>query len=426
MSQKITFIIPARNNKQYLQLAYNSIRNLKTTHDVLVLDDASTDGTAEWVKEQNDNDLYLYRNDGPERKGIARMFDTGVKMSKTEAFMAFHADMVVNEGFDEAILKHLEPGVVVSATRVEPDLHPPGPEKIRVTHLGTEVDEFSFEEWYEYARRMVSQYTDPYGVHKTTEGIFAPWCMYKEDFLKVGGHDLLFAPQSKEDSDIFNRFQLQGYRFIQSWEAFVYHFTCRGSRFSPTAGGATGQNSPEWIETTLKGMRNFYRKWGHAVLHDNFMKPIIPNKYDIGLYIDLSTVDLGYSVHLLEVLEPLVSVVYYSGLEKARDVYIDKESDRTLYNLQNRIVWVNGSITEEETLMHSVFITITKQASLDNIHKNISIISKILDGNNASALSSGMFWLVEGEISVAINKDETLYKEVPIQPLDEDYLYWNT
>ena len=72
---------------------------------------------------------------------------------------------------------------------------------------------------------------------RITEGIFAPWCMYKEDFLSIGGHDELFAPQSREDSDLFNRFSLNGYELIQSWDALVYHFTSRGSRFNKFAGG---------------------------------------------------------------------------------------------------------------------------------------------------------------------------------------------
>jgi len=38
---------------------------------------------------------------------------------------------------------------------------------------------------------------------KTTNGIFAPWMLYKEDFRSMGGHDKLFAPMELEDSDIF-------------------------------------------------------------------------------------------------------------------------------------------------------------------------------------------------------------------------------
>jgi glycosyltransferase involved in cell wall biosynthesis len=44
---KITFVLPSRNNLEFLQLAYKSLRDLKIKHEILVLDDASTDGTQE-------------------------------------------------------------------------------------------------------------------------------------------------------------------------------------------------------------------------------------------------------------------------------------------------------------------------------------------------------------------------------------------
>ena len=127
---KITFVIPSRNNLEFLQLAYDSIRRLDIKHEVLVLNDASTDGTAEWIDTQQDEDLIVYHNPGPERIGIVGMFDKGIEMARTDIIMAFHSDMVVCRDFDKNILKHLERGKVVSATRVEPPLHPDGPEKI--------------------------------------------------------------------------------------------------------------------------------------------------------------------------------------------------------------------------------------------------------------------------------------------------------
>ena len=71
--------------------------------------------------------------------------------------------------------------------------------------------------------------------------------IYKEDFIRVGGHDRLFAPTSREDSDIFGRFVLHGYEFIQTWGSFVYHLTSRGSRFNPFGGGEVGKDSPEAV-----------------------------------------------------------------------------------------------------------------------------------------------------------------------------------
>ena len=54
-----------------------------------------------------------------------------------------------------------------------------------------------------------------HGEDKLTNGIFT-LDIYKDDFTSIGGHDPLYNSQSKEDSDIFNRFKLFGYEFIQT------------------------------------------------------------------------------------------------------------------------------------------------------------------------------------------------------------------
>ena len=317
---KITFVIPSRNNLEFLKLAYESIRNLETRHEILVLNDASSDGTWEWIEGQKDPDLITYFNPGPERIGIVGMFDKGIEMARTDIIMAFHSDMVACKDLDKNILKHLKKGTVVSATRVEPPLHPDGPEKI-IRNYGIEAEEFNFKAWYEGSDKLKED--------RITEGIFAPWCMYKEDFFNVGGHDQLFAPQSKEDSDLFNRFQLNGYKFIQPWDALVYHFTSRGSRFNKHSGGAAGVNSKEWIDTTTKNGRNFLRKWGHFIKHDRFMKPIIPSKYNIGFVVK------NCNEEILKLLEPYCDTIYVDCDYKN---YIKEEQQNTLINLSTRVL----------------------------------------------------------------------------------------
>ena len=319
---RITFVIPSRNNLEFLRLAYKSIKDLNGNHEILILDDASTDGTSQWIESLNDDMLMVYHNTGPDRVGIVGMFDRGIKMARTDIIMAFHADMVACRDFDKNILKHLKPGCVVSATRVEPPLHPPGPEKI-IENFGIEVDEFDFKKWYRESES-----------HKkviTTEGIFAPWCMYKDDFLSIGGHDELFAPQSKEDSDLFNRFQLNGYTLIQSWDALVYHFTSRGSRFNKHSGGSAGKNSDEWLAQNTRSTRNFIRKWGHFVKHDSLMKPIIPSKYDIQFNVK------NGNAQVLNILEPWCSRIVMDIDDDVIKKYIELEQPNTQFDLSDRI-----------------------------------------------------------------------------------------
>ena len=332
---KITFVLPSRNNLEFLQLAYKSIRDLETKHEILILDDASVDGTQEWIKSLNDEDLITYHNPGPERVGIVGMFDKGIDMAKTEIIFAFHADMVASPDLDKNILKHLKPGTIVCATRVEPPLHPQGPEKITMD-WGNEVEEFNYDTTKAKFIELQQMNKD-----KFTEGIFAPWCMYKSDYLAIGGHDELFAPQSKEDSDLFNRFILKGYKVIQSWDGLVYHFTSRGSRFNKHAGGAAGKNSDEWLYTTNKNARNFIRKWGHFVKHDVFMKPIIPHKYDIGFIVHKCNLET------LSILEPWCSTIYIEDdMQILIDNYIDLEQNHTKINLRDKIKLINHYIPD--------------------------------------------------------------------------------
>ena len=340
MSDKvISFIQPSRNNLKYLKWSYNSIRkNLGYRHEICIADDASTDGTAEWVLAQmkRDKNLNIHINKGPERLGHTILYDTLINDYATnDIVMIYHADMYACPGLDEEVLKHLEPGKVVSATRIEPPLHPDGPEKI-LMDFGIEPEEFDEQglmNWLNSDRDFQQG--------GTTNGIFAPWAIYKDDFISIGGHDPLYAPQSKEDSDIFNRFKLAGYELIQTWQGFVYHMTCRGSRFKDGAmrnpAGQVfmqGRESSEWLAQNLRSTRNFIRKWGHMVKHDSLLHPIIPPKYDVGFVVENCNTDM------LREIEPWCSDIYGDFVgHKGFGVndYIKKEQPDTQFDLSKKI-----------------------------------------------------------------------------------------
>ena len=334
MSDKvISFIQPSRNNLKYLQWSYNSIRkNLGYRHEICWADDFSDDGTWEWMQEiaEKDGNIKIYRNEGPTRLGHTILYDTLVDMATSDIVMIYHADMYACPGMDEEVLKHLERGKVVSATRVEPPLHPDGPEKI-LKDFGIEPEEFE-------EQKLLSWLNNTDTGKKPTEGIFAPWAIYKDDFTSIGGHDPLYAPQSKEDSDIFNRFQLAGYETIQTWQGFVYHMTCRGSRFKDGAmrnpAGQVfmkGRESSEWLAQNLRSTRNFIRKWGHMVKHDEYLKPIVPPKYNIGFKATRCNKQMLYE------LEPWCDKIYLDFGSDYMEEYRREEQPNTDFNLSEKI-----------------------------------------------------------------------------------------
>jgi len=370
MNQEITFIIPVRNNQKYALQAYKSIRRQHPEqHWIVLLDDASTDKTWDWIQHiiKFDKKVIGYQNENKERVGHTVLYDLGVKIATTPIVSILHSDMIITENYVKNILKHLKPKSVISATRIEPPLHPPGPEKF-VMNFGMEPEEFEKreEEFKEFVEIKEKEYADI-----TSEGIFAPWTMYKEDFVAIGGHDLLFAPMELEDSDIFNRMFLAGYEFIQSRDALVYHMTCRGSRFKdgveiekeiPLPDGTTWykpKDSQEYLELRANKFREWWRKWHTDVLHDQNMKPIVPGRYETAFIVH------NCNLNLLEVLEPWCDRIYVDEVFKvgrAQD-YIEMERSKTMFDMDKRVMIIghNDPIGENDIVIEFDASQLTQQ-----------------------------------------------------------------
>ena len=340
MDKTISFIQPSRNNLKYLKWSYESIRkNLGYRHEICMADDFSNDGTWEWMKEisKKDQNVKIHRNNGPTRLGHTILYDTLINDYATnDIVMIYHADMYALPGLDDEILKHIKPGVVVSATRIEPPLHPDGPEKLLID-FGIEPEEFKEDELLSWHGTFPEMNHSKLG-KETTEGIFAPWAIYRKDFQSIGGHDDLYAPQSKEDSDIFNRFVLNGYKTIQTWRGFVYHMTCRGSRFAEGAKrnpegevAMIGRETDEWLTQNERSTRNFARKWSSYCLHDDYLKPYVSPKYDIGYVVK------NCDMNSLMGLEPWSDSMYIGDEELVKQ-YIRMEQTQTEFDLKERLL----------------------------------------------------------------------------------------
>jgi len=413
---KISLIQPSRNNLKYLKWSYDSIRKNQGDHEVeiCVADDFSDkDGTWEWCQERMEKDVHFkaIRNEGPTRLGHTILYDTLVnEVATNDICMIYHADMYLCPGALDAIEKHMygtaeEPVVesrIVSLTRIEPPLHPDGPEKV-LRDFGIEPEEFNEEGLLNEVQELkVFHENDP----GTTEGIFAPWAFWKKDFQQIGGHDPIFAPQSKEDTDIFNRFHLNEVEFVQTWEGFVYHMTCRGSRFADGAkrnpnGEVFMKNreTDEWLAQNQKSTREFIRKWGHYCKHDNYLKPIVPPKYNIGIRVE------NCSLQLLEALEPWCDHIYISDYEFLLDTYLKKEKSNTSFDLLKRV----HSLTDiDRNDYDDVLVEIDGKTFSNESFRHIQYLSEILA--NDDQLELGTFGL--GDIKITVNSLETYEKDL--------------
>jgi hypothetical protein len=159
------------------------------------------------------------------------------------------------------------------------------------------------------------------------------------------------------------------------------------------SGGAPGKDSPEWLHTTTKNMRNFIRKWVTMVKHDSLMKPIVVPKYDIGF------VAKGCNGEMLQHLEPFCSTLYVDTYVQE---YIDKEQLDTLYDLNNRIYSIDAEKTNDIMVRFDV-------GNLNN--SNFNILQKLPEIlTNDEELEVGSFELDIFEIE--INKIKTYEGEL--------------
>jgi len=424
---KISLIQPSRNNLKYLKWSYDSIRKNQGDHEVeiCVADDFSDkDGTWDWCQEMMAKDPHFkaIRNEGPTRLGHTILYDTLVNEVAThELCMIYHADMYLCPGALDAIEKYMYamqdstsrldhqplPKTIVSLTRIEPPLHPPGPEKV-LLDCGIEPEEFDEYKLLDRVKFMQEKVGQPLNANtspmpETTEGIFAPWAFWKKDFQEIGGHDAIFAPQSKEDTDIFNRFHLNEVKFVQTWEGFVYHMTCRGSRFADGAKrNPDGQvfmknrETDEWLKQNQKSTREFIRKWGHYCQHDKYMKPIVPPKYNVGIRVE------NCNLQLLETLEPWCDRIY---VDNDRMKYITMEQSKTSFDLNKRV----HSLTENDKNDYDdILVEIDGNNFREYSFRHIQYLSEILA--NDEQLETGTFEL--GDLTITVNNLQTYEKEL--------------
>ena len=331
--KKITFCIPSKSNVRYLKTCIPSIREnaYRNDHDIIIFVDSDEDGTIEWldsIKDKYNISYYVNPDLGNSLYGIGKAYDYCIEKSTTDIFMIFHADMMLGKNADLNAFKHLKEKTVACSTRVEPPIHPNGGEKI-LLDFGMWPEEFKKDEFNDYVDSQLKK-------SKWSEGIFAPWMMYKDEFLALGGHDPIMH-SCREDSDIFNRMYLDGFKFKQPWNSLVYHLTGRG------AGSFDGdpERHKKWQADMNKSTLEFIRKWGQNVNHTPLMKPIVMPKYDIGFIVK------DCNLQLLELLEPWCSTLYCDEQFMVGRVSDYVEMGDTSFDLYERIKPYDNEKTNE-------------------------------------------------------------------------------
>lgn len=115
---KISVVMPAYNSEQYIAEAIESILNQTfSDFEFIIINDGSTDGTADIVKSYNDKRIKFV--DNSENRGIVAVLNQGLSMARGEYIARMDSDDISHKNrFEKQIAymdSHMECGVLSTA-----------------------------------------------------------------------------------------------------------------------------------------------------------------------------------------------------------------------------------------------------------------------------------------------------------------------
>lgn len=222
MEIKTTIIIPNYNGLSFMEPCFESlkeqtVRNFK----VLVVDNGSTDGSVEWLKEHRIPSIFLKEN-----TGFSGAVNTGIRAADTPYVLLLNNDTRVEPGFVAAMERAMDqsPKIFSVSSRMIQMYHP--------ELLDDAGDMYSILGWA--YQRGVGRSSELYQKSCRVFSACAGAAIYRRAvFDEIGLFDELHFAYL-EDIDVGWRAKLYGYDNIYCPDAAVYHVGSgtSGSRYN--------------------------------------------------------------------------------------------------------------------------------------------------------------------------------------------------
>ncbi|MDE8564477.1 glycosyltransferase [Anoxybacillus rupiensis] len=209
---KTSIIILTHNQLNYTKQCIESIIKYtkEGSYDIIIVDNHSTDGTVEWLKEQN-NLKVIFNN---KNLGFPKGCNQGIEIATGDNILLLNNDTVVTENWLENLLACLYSSDDIGAV---------GPVTNSATYYSTiPVDYTSIDEMHRFAASYnVSDHS------KWEERLkLIGFCMLikRKAINEIGLLDERFTPGNFEDDDYSVRLRKAGYRLMLCKDTFIHHY----------------------------------------------------------------------------------------------------------------------------------------------------------------------------------------------------------
>ena len=276
-----SILIPSFNNLEYLKTCIDSLKkNSKYKHQIIVHINEGTDGSLEYVKENNLE--YTFSN---ENIGMPKALNKSSALAKFDYILISHDDFYYCPGWDIELVNNVNfighnnfylSSTMVGAGQVEFD-------------AGQNVDNFDETKLLDNLDKIKT--IDFQGTTK------CPGLIHKEVWKRVGGWSEEFSPTGGDDTDFA----------MKLWKINIRIFKGLGKSLAYHFGSITTRKKDKSLFTYLgsRGNKIFLKKWGYNInFFENFFlrsgldknKDLIFNEYtgplkepkkDLNFYVEL-------------------------------------------------------------------------------------------------------------------------------------------
>jgi len=235
-------IILTWNNLGYTKQCIRSIREHtdKDMYEIIVVDNNSTDGTVEWLKEQTDLKCIFNKTNN----GFAKGNNQGIRIANGDSILLLNNDTIVTSNWLNNLRIALFSSEKIGAV---------GPlTNFAAYHqqINTPYPENDIGAMTEFAKRF--NISDPSKWEEKLKLIGFCMMIKMNVVKKIGGLDEGFSPAHYEDDDYCFRILKEGYKLFLCKDTFVHHY---GSKSVVTL-------SNYGLDSIYKGRDIFIEKWG--------------------------------------------------------------------------------------------------------------------------------------------------------------------
>lgn len=305
MDKKVTVIIPNYNGLHFMEPCMKALENQKAQNfELLIVDNASTDGSVEWIKERGLPAIFMTEN-----TGFSKAVNAGIAYAKTPYVILLNNDTQVQEDYV---------GELVKAIEQSPKIFSVSSKMIQMYHkecMDDAGDMYSVLGWA--FQRGVGQdsrgYTKPCQVFSACAGA----AIYRRAvFEEIGDFDESHFAYL-EDIDVGYRARIFGYENWYCPSAVVYH-----------AGSGTSGSKYNSFKVKLAARNNVYLNYKNM--------PVLQ------LLFNLLPLGLGVFVKYLFFRKIGFGWDYVKGLKEGMRTVKQREKVSFFWPRLGNYLWIEG------------------------------------------------------------------------------------